>query len=290
MRPVLVVLCVIALCTCAGCTGTGQRSSYSVDNRGVLAVTCAPVTTSEDVLFSNGTYTKTRIIMHTPTGDVISYLAAPRQPKAAIVYVPGAGEKIAGHEERMVTYTAAGYAFLFVDVRGNGAETPGYPFNPQADYGLFEKGQLPQFYAIVCDISTARGILAGRFGVPVYALGSSNGGRYAAIAAATDPQFSGYIGVSTSGFGMAGEQYSGDPGRFLLSVDPDNYISRISPRPVWIFHSKTDDIIPFTDGKKLYERAQDPKEFTEFDGGHGINRNVDDRIILQWAQIYGNRG
>jgi fermentation-respiration switch protein FrsA (DUF1100 family) len=89
---------------------------------------------------------------------------------------------------------------------------------------------------------------------------------------------------------MAGEQYSGDPRRFLLSVDPDNYISRISPRPVWIFHSKTDSIIPFTDGKKLYERAQDPKTFTEFDGGHGINTDVDDRIILQWAQIYGNRG
>ena len=290
MRPVLVVLCLIALCICAGCTGTGQKSSYSVDNNGVLAVTCAPVTPSEEVLFSNGTYTNTRITMHTPTGDVISYLAAPTQPKAAIVYVPGAGEKIAGHEERMVRYAAAGYAFLFVDIRGNGAETPGYPFNPQADYGLFEKGQWPQFYAIVCDLSTARGMLADRFGVPVYTLGSSNGGRYAAVAAAVDPQFSGYVGVSTSGFGMAGEHYSGDPGRFLLSLDPDNYISRISPRPVWIFHSKTDNIIPFTDGEELYERALDPRTFTEFAGGHGINTDVDDRIILQWAQIYGNRG
>jgi len=290
LRPVLVVLCLIALCICAGCTGTGQRSSYQVDNNGVLAVTCGPVTTTEEVLVSNGTYTKTRITMHTQTGDVISYLAAPRQPKAAIVYVPGAGEKIAGHVERMVRYAAAGYAFLFVDVRGNGAETSGYPFNPQADYELFEKGQWPQFYAIVCDISAARGMLAGRFGVPVYALGSSNGGRYAAVAAAADPQFSGYIGVSTSGFGMAGEHYSGDTRRFLLSLDPDNYISRISPRPVWIFHSATDNIIPFADGRELYERAQDPKEFTGFDGGHGINSDVDDRIILQWAQIYGNRG
>jgi len=197
LRPVLIIVCVIALCICAGCTGTGQKSSYSVDNNGVLAVTCAPVTTSEEVLFSNETYTKTRIIMHTQTGDVISYLAAPTQPKAAIVYVPGAGEKIDGHEQRMVQYAAAGYAFLFVDIRGNGAETPGYPFNPEADYVLFEKGQWPQFYGIVCDLSTARRMLADRFDVPVYALGSSNGGRYAAVAAAVDPQFSGYIGIST---------------------------------------------------------------------------------------------
>jgi len=290
LRPVLVVGCIIALCICAGCTGTGHKASYSVDNNGVLSVTCAPVTTSEEVLFSNGTCTKTRIVMHTPSGDVISYLAAPKQPKAAIVYVPGAGEKIAGHEQRMVQYASAGYAFLFVDVRGNGAETPGYPFNPQEDFAAFEKGQWPQVYSIVCDISTARGMLADRFGVPVYALGSSNGGRYASVAAVTDPQFAGYIGVSTSGFGMAGDQYSGDARKFLLSIDPDNYIGRISPRPVWIFHSKTDNIIPFSDGQGLYELAQDPRTFTEFNSGHGIGSDVDDRIIEQWAQIYGTRG
>ena len=101
-------------------------SSYSVDSRGILSVSCAPATTSEEILFKNDTYTKTRIIQQTQTGDVVTYLAAPQNPKAAIVYVPGAGEKPAGHEERMVEYARAGYAFLFVDIRGNGGETPGY--------------------------------------------------------------------------------------------------------------------------------------------------------------------
>jgi uncharacterized protein len=291
MRSVLITGCLlVTLVFLAGCVGTGAKSSYSVDNNGVLSMTCAPVTTSEEVFFYNETSTKERIIMHTQSGDVVVYLATPGQPKAAMVYVPGAGEKIPAHDKRMVQYAAAGYAFLFIDIRGNGGETPGSPFNPQMDFGRFEKGQSPQFYETVCDIIAARRMLTDRFGVPVYAAGSSNGGRYAAVAAALDPQFAGYIGISTSGFGMAGEKYTGDARKFLLSVDPDNYIGKITPRPVRIFHSKADGIIPFEDGIKLYERAQDPKTFTEFSGGHGINSDVDDLIIAQWAQIYGTRG
>ena len=142
--------------------------------------------------------------MHTGKGDVVTYLSTPKQPKAAIVYSPGAGEKIAGHEERMVRYALAGYAFFFVDTRGNGAETPGIPFSPQLfqqDYTKFETRQWPQYYLSICDLVNARQILTDRFSVPVYAVGSSNGGRYAAVAAGVDPEFAGYVGISTSDWG-----------------------------------------------------------------------------------------
>ena len=283
------------LCVClAGCAGTGAPSSYSVDNNGLLSLNCAPVTTSEEVLFANETYTKTRIVMHTQTGGVVTYLGAPKNPKAAVVYAPGAGEKIASHEERLIRYAAAGYAFLFVDTRGNGAETPGYPFNPQADFNRFEKGDWPQYYQVICDLSSARKMLADRFGVPVYAMGSSNGGRYAAVAAAIDPQCAGYVGISTSDWGIRDaairQGYSGDPIRFATSQEPSTCISKISPRPVWMFHNATDPIIPFESGKELFSCAEEPKTFTGFAGDHGINSDVDDRIIAQWAQIYGTRG
>jgi uncharacterized protein len=291
MHPVIPSFFALVLCAClAGCTATAPAPSYSVDSHGILSVTCAPVSSGEEILFSNDTYTTTRILMHTQSGDVVTYLGAPEHPLAAMVYAPGSGERIAAHEARLARYSAAGYAFAFVDIRGNGGETPGDPFDPQADFGRFEQGRWPQFYETVCDLSAARSMLAARFGVPVYATGSSNGGRYAAVAAALDPQFAGYIGISTSGFAMAGDQYGGDAGRFLLSVDPDNYIGRISPRTVWIFHSRADSIIPFDDGRELYGRAQDPRTFFEFYGGHGINGEVDRQIIAQWAQIYGTRG
>jgi len=292
-RGIIVTGFLIVFIAIAGCTGNRASSTYSVDSNGVLSVSCAPVTTSEEILFKNGTYSKTKIIMHTQRGDVVTYLAAPEYPKAAIVYVPGAGEKPAGHETRMVRYAAAGYAFLFVDIRGNGGQTPGYPFNPQRDFALFEKGDWPQYYLTICDLLAAQQVLSGRFGVPVYAMGSSNGGRYAAVAAGIDPEFSGYVGISTSDWGVLDsaiqQGYSGNLIRFATSLEPSVYFAKISPRPVWIFHAANDPIIPFDNGKQFFRDATEPKTFIEFSGEHGINTDVDDRIIMQWAQIYATR-
>jgi len=284
---ILVAGLLVIFIAVAGCTENRPLSPYSVDSNGVLSVSCAPVTTSEEILFTNETYTKTKIIMHTQMGDVVTYLAAPKYPRAAIVYVPGAGEKSAGHEARMVRYAAADYAFLFVDIRGNGGQTPGYPFNPQRDFSQFEKGDWPQYYLTVCDLVAAQQILSGRFGVPVYAMGSSNGGRYAAVAAGVDPEFSGYVGISTSDWGVLDsaiqQGYSGSLLRFATSLEPSTYFAKISPRPVWIFHAAGDPIIPFASGKQFFDSAQEPKILIEFSGNHGINPDVDNRIIMQWA-------
>jgi uncharacterized protein len=300
MRSSIIFTCLIIVClACAGCTGNTApaRSIYTVDSGGVLSITCAPVTTSEEVLFTNDTYTKSRLVLHTENGDVVTYLAAPKTPKAAAVYAPGAGEKLAGHMERMVRFTSAGYAFLFVDTRGNGGETAGMPFGQQLieqDYTRFGRGEIPQYYLSICDLVSSQKLLTERYGVPVYAIGSSNGGRYAAAAAGIDPQYAGYIGISTSDWGLLDsltqQGLSGDPVRFAASLEPSTYIGKISPRTVWIYHNATDPIIPFASGQQFYKKAGEPKNFTEFFGDHGINPDVDGRIIMQWAQIYGNRG
>jgi uncharacterized protein len=291
MRMALTVIgFVIIFSVLAGCTGTPSKSSYSVDDKGVLSITCAPGTTTEDVLFANETFTRSRIVFHTGNGDVVSYLGAPKLPKAVIVYAPGAGETLAGHEERMVRFSTAGFAFLFVDTRGNGGETAGVPFGQQLiqqDYTRFEKGEMPQYYLSICDLVSARQLLAARYNVPVYAVGSSNGGRYAGVAAGTDPAFAGYVGISTSDWGLLDsitqQGITGDPVRFATSLEPGTYMARISPRPVWIFHARADPVIPFESGQQLFEKAKEPKTFIEFSGGHGINPDVDMRIIEQWA-------
>jgi dipeptidyl aminopeptidase/acylaminoacyl peptidase len=262
-----------------------------LDTSGVLSVSCPTVTTTEDVLFSNATYTKSRIMMHSQSGDVTTYLGTPAHPKAVIVYAPGAGEKLTGHDERMVRYAAAGYAFLFVDTRGNSGETAGTSFSPQQDYNKFVQGEFPQYYLTVCDLSSARALLAGRFNVPVYAVGGSNGGRYAAVAAGVDPKFAGYVGISTADWGVRDAVVSQGAGgevlRFATSLEPSTYLPNISPRPVWMFHNATDPFIPFAQGKSLFAATGEPKMFIEFNGDHGINSDVDSRLIRQWAQIYG---
>ena len=295
MRVLLVAVglaVLVVLAACAGCTSSATPS-YSVDSNGVLSVTCAPVTTNETVIFANATYTESKIILHTQTGDVVTYLSYPKDPKAVLLYLPGAGEKISGHAGRMVTYAADGYAFMFLDYRGRGGETAGYPLNPQTDYALFENREWPEYYLTICDISSARAMLAARFGVPVYAVGGSNGGRYAAVAAGVDRNFAGYVGISTADWGIRdavlAQGGSGDVLRFATSLEPSTYLPSISPRPVWMFHNATDPIIPFADGQALFATANPPKTFIEFNGDHGINPDVDARLIALWAQIYGTQ-
>ena len=135
----------------------------------------------------------------------------------------------------MVQYAADGYAFMFLDYRGRyGGETNGYPLNPNTDFALFENKEWPEYYLTICDISSARAILASRFGVPLYAVGGSNGGRYAAVAAGVDKNFAGYIGISTADWGIKEQALaqggSGDIIRFATSLEPSTRICRPFPR------------------------------------------------------------
>jgi dipeptidyl aminopeptidase/acylaminoacyl peptidase len=299
MRPSLLIsFLIVIFVVLSACTGNTAPpiSTYTVSDDGVLTLHCTLVTVTEEVIVSNETYTQSRIVLHTECGDVTGYLSAPKSPKAAVVYVPGAGEQLAGHEERMVRFASAGYAFLFVDMRGNGGETAGIPFGQELiaqDYARFNAGEMPRYYLSICDLIAARKLLDERYHVPVYAIGSSNGGRYAAVAVGLDPAFAGYVGISTSDWGLldslAGQGYTGDPIRFAASIEPRTYIGRISPRPVWMFHAEEDPVIPYESGRLLFEHAGEPKAFSEFSGDHGINPDVDERIIRQWAQIYAPR-
>jgi len=278
----------------AGCTGSTQTPAYSVDSSGVLSVTCPQVTANETVLVSNSTYTVSRYVISNPTGNVVTYLSYPAQSKAVLVYIPGAGEKVSGHADRMLQFAQAGYAFMFVDTRGG--ETDGHAFSPQEDYAKFKAGSQsdwPEYYLTICDISSARALLAEKFGVPVYAVGGSNGGRYAAVAAGVDKNFAGYIGISTADWGIKeavlAQGGSGDVLRFAESLEPSTYLPKIAPRPVWMYHNATDPVIPYVQGEALYAAAGEPKTFTEFNGEHGINGDVDNKIIAHLTQIYGTQ-
>jgi dienelactone hydrolase len=280
----LVVVLVLSLCA-AGCTGDAPQSGpgvqeYRVSEEGMLSLDFITPDYDEEMLESNGTVTLSKIILHSPGGDVYALLAEPADPAAAIIYAPGAGVKKDAHRERALRYAEEGIAFMVIDIRGNGGETPGYPFTAEGmekDYQRFINGEWPQFFRIIQDLTAARAMVAERELVPVFMAGSSNGGRYAVIAAAIDQGFTGCYGISTAGFGSEG--YEGDAALFVKSIDPETYIASISPRPVRIYHSFSDPIIDYKDGLALFNKAEEPKDFIAFNGTHGINSEVDVLII-----------
>ncbi|MBP1928602.1 pimeloyl-ACP methyl ester carboxylesterase [Methanolinea mesophila] len=287
----LLALVVSGLVISTGCTSPvpGEKS-YSVAQDGGLSLSCGEPSVSSHITSQEGGVVTERLVFSDDNGPVYALLASPGTPRAAFVLAPGAGVKKEGHLPRALMYAREGYAFMVLDVRGNGGETPGYPLDFNADFTRFEKGEWPEYYLSICDMIHAEQYLSERYGVPVYAIGESNGGRYAAIAAALDPGYAGFIGISTSGFGRAGMQYDGDARRFLLSVDPDLYIEKIAPREVCIFHAEADPIIPFSEGEALYNLSLPPHRFVAFNGTHGINEEVDRAIIGECTQIYGVQG
>ncbi len=285
MRFVALGVALCLLLIAAGCAQSPSGDRFNVDGDGRLSIALAPDARANATALNA---TVTRVVFTADDGvPVTAYVAAPPHPKAAVVYVPGANEPVSGHAGRFGTFADAGIAFLYLDVRGNGFETPGTPPDLDADYARFQADQWPQSYRVVADVMHARAYLAQTYGVPVWAVGSSNGGRYAAVAAGIDPAFAGYAGVSTSGLGGIQPGTKKVHQRFDISVDPATYIGAISPRQVLIYHSQSDTIVPFAQGQALFGVANEPKTFVPFNGSHGINPEVDADLIGRLTQIYG---
>jgi fermentation-respiration switch protein FrsA (DUF1100 family) len=273
-----------------GCTVPPKDlPQYEVNRSGIVTLSCPEYTVDVSPLSVSGNVTLSRLSFTSGKDRFYALLGSPPHPVAGLVMSPGAGVKKESHADRARGYADQGYAFLVIDVRGNGGETSGHPLDPESDYAAFREGNVPQYYLSVCDMISARKYLSQRFGIPVVHMGDSNGGRYAALAAARDPGSAGYIGISTSGFGRQGDEYTGDARTFLLSIDPEVYLPLISPRPVIIFHSENDPVISFSEGQNLFSAASGPKEFVVFNGTHGIDDEVDTAIGSRMLTFMGAR-
>ena len=68
---------------------------------------------------------------------------------------------------------------------------------------------------------------------------------------------------------LAAQLYPWLPARRLarFQYPTSEYLNMLS-LPVLIVHSRNDEIIPFDQGRSLFERAREPKQFLELRGGH----------------------
>lgn len=87
---------------------------------------------------------------------------------------------------------------------------------------------------------------------------------------------------------MAGIYYPYIAASLINNENYDNLkLMQVITQPMLFFHSRTDEIIPFSMGKKLYEFFKGPKFFQELQGGHNVNAFVNkDNYIFGYKRLF----
>ncbi|MCD4822169.1 MAG: alpha/beta hydrolase [Methanococcoides sp.] len=223
-----------------------------------------------DVDDSNSNYTVSTIEYTSRSRTVPSLLTIPRTTTdsqiPAIVVLPGAGVTKENEYGLSVILADMGYASIIIDQRDLGA------IDLESDVEMFKTGVEPVQYLMIYDALKASDVLGVQPEIDaskVAMLGSSNGGRPAIITTALDDSLSGVVVISTCGY----DSSAIDPAqitdklayKFFRSIDPDNYLVEVSPRPFVMLHSINDSVIPYDSAQITFEKAEDPKSFAAID-------------------------
>ncbi len=193
----------------------------------------------------------------------------------AIVILPGATVPKEGTQPLAEIFSSLGYASLGIEQRNRGGVNPDY------DYNLFKEGKEPVEHKMVFDALRAVDVLKQDSRIDpkrIAIVGESNGGRFAIIATAIDPDIKGVIGISTSGYDTESEVAGTQDEiliRFYRSIDPDTYLGLIPPRKLVMMHSVNDSIIPIDIAVRTFKKANEPKQFYSVTtGSHGFSNGM----------------
>lgn len=183
-----------------------------------------------------------------------------------VLFLHGNAENISTHIGSVYWLPSEGVNVFLLDYRGFG-HSKGSPFIP----------------AIFQDVEASLIWLRQRFPERrIYILGQSMG---AAIATTTmamfkdkydisglilDASLLGYKNIAQNVLGRSPITWIAWPLTWMLPTqwDPVNFIAQVSPKPIIMFHSKDDTVLPYASGLKLYEQAHEPKAWYETKGGH----------------------
>jgi fermentation-respiration switch protein FrsA (DUF1100 family) len=192
-------------------------------------------------------------------------------PRAVILYTHGNAGNITNRAYVLETlHDTVGASVLILDYRG---------------YGRSEGA--PNEAGVLADARAARAWLAEREGIDekdVVLLGRSLGGAVAVDLAAKDGTKALILeSTFTSIPDMAAYHYSWLPVRFLIRNRLDS-LSKIGDYhgPLLQSHGDTDTIVPYESGKRLFEAANEPKEFVRLPrAGHNepLPRSYYERMV-----------
>ncbi len=200
--------------------------------------------------------------------------------KGTVVFSHGNAGSL-GHHLGFVTWLAeAGYQVLMYDYRGFG----------KSSGELNRKG-------MVEDVKAAFEYAASRKDVAPNSLisyGHSLGGAKSVTALAEakpkglraiviDGAFASYQAMAVFVGGAYGAKLISD------ELSPKDYISKLAGTPVLVVHGAKDQVVPFTQGKELFDKAEEPKTLFEVkEGRHGDSLSRDAgafrKKMLEWLE------
>lgn len=183
------------------------------------------------------------------------YVPAPAA-RGAVLFCHGNAGNISHRLDYLLMFHRMGYSALIFDYRGYGLST-GKPT---------EQGTYLDAEAAWRHLTESRGVAPRR----IVVAGESLGGAVAAwLAARRTPGALVVASTFTSVPDMGAAIYPYLPVRLLarVSYDARDSVARVRA-PVFVAHSPDDEIVPFAQGRALYEAAPDPKRFLELAGGH----------------------
>jgi len=200
-----------------------------------------------------------------------------RDERAVLLFCHGNAGNISHRIESARIYRDLGLSVLLFDYRGYGAST-GSP----DEEGTYRDARAAWDYLV-----QERGKRLER----IIVFGESLGGAVAAATALRTGAggliiLSGFTSLSDIGQTL----YPFLPVRLLLKYRyaTGDTIGAIAC-PKLIIHSPEDEIVPFPFGRRLFEKAQPPKEFLEIRGGHNDGIAVSGDIYVRGVEAFLNR-
>ncbi len=273
-------------------SSSDDQAKWSVSDEGILSYSQI-----EDGQYTVGEVTTTdhndsvkEVTFKSRDSDIEGLIRIPESGTSVpgVVVLPGAG--ISKERQTAVPglLSELGYASITIDQRNLGG------IDPQTDLELFIDGEEPVEYMMIHDSLVAANVLGDQpevNGENIAMLGLSNGGRFAIIATAINPEIKGVLAISTSGYDtdtiLVDENTDKDAYLFYRSIDPDNYLDKITQRRFVMFHSINDSIIPYELAQRSFNKSPEPKAFYSINGsGHGYSTLMDPGIETELELIF----
>ena len=198
--------------------------------------------------------------IRTADGETLDAWWVPAEnARGAVLFFHGNAGNISHRIDYLQMFHRLRYSTLIVDYRGYGKST-GTP----SEEGTYRDAEAAWEHLRHARLARPQDIvIAGE------SLGAAVATWLAAERAGEAPRAVLLFSTFTSVTDLGAQVYWFLPVRLLSRIGYDNAanLKRIRA-PVFIAHSRDDDIVPFAHGRKLYEAAAEPKAFLEMRGGH----------------------